>query len=68
MDLRDVNSPLLSLLASDLVCIHPWVIGELACGNLKNRQEILNLLNNLPSCSAANEAEVLYFIDQHRLY
>ncbi|SJM96213.1 type II toxin-antitoxin system VapC family toxin [Crenothrix polyspora] len=65
--LRDVDSRLLSLLASDLVCIHPWVIGELACGNLKNPQEILSLLNNLPSCPAANEAEVLYFIDQHQL-
>ncbi|SJM91431.1 Ribonuclease VapC32 [Crenothrix polyspora] len=65
--LRGVDSPLLNLLASDLICIHPWIIGELACGNLKNRQEILSLLNDLPSCPAANEAEVLYFIDQHQL-
>jgi len=46
--LRGVESPLLKLLAADLVCVHPWITGELACGHLKNRQEILGLLNNLP--------------------
>ena len=35
-------------LAEGEVLIHPFVLGELACGNLKNRAEILDLLYQLP--------------------
>ena len=40
---RDKNADLASLLHSDQVLCHPLVIGELACGNLKQRSEILSL-------------------------
>ena len=49
------------------VIIHPFVIGELACGNLKNRREILNLLHSLPTASRVSDDEVLYFIERHSL-
>lgn len=47
--------------------MHPWVIGELACGNLDNRHEILELLQALPPLSAATHQEVLHFIELHHL-
>jgi len=49
-----------------VVC-HPFIVGELACGNLKNRKDILSLLEALPSATTPDHREVLYFIEQHRL-
>jgi predicted nucleic acid-binding protein len=49
-----------------VVC-HPLVIGELACGNLKNRAEILTLMQALPAAVQAEHEEVLVFIENHRL-
>lgn len=49
------------------VLCHPFIIGELACGNLRNRAEILSLLQTLPAIRTAEEEEVLVFIAKHRL-
>lgn len=49
------------------VLIHPWVIGELACGTLRNRQEVLELLQGLPAATVASEAEVLLLIERDHL-
>lgn len=49
------------------VLCHPFVIGELACGNLKNRQVILSLLKALPLAVCAEDDEVLHYIEAHRL-
>jgi len=49
-----------------VVC-HPFIIGELACGNLKNRSGILSLLRTLPAVRMAEDHEVLQFIEQHHL-
>lgn len=49
------------------VLIHPFVLGELACGNLKSRQDTLRLLANLPHSPKASDAEVLQFIETHKL-
>ncbi|MFC2167264.1 type II toxin-antitoxin system VapC family toxin [Acidobacteriota bacterium] len=65
--LRKGNSQLQVLLMDGKVACHPYIIGELACGNLKNRQEILTLLEALPKTELAGHDEILYFIDQHRL-
>ena len=43
------------------------VIGELACGNLRNRREILALLADLPSVERVSHEDVLFFIERHRL-
>ncbi len=64
---RDKESKLAELLLSTDVLIHPFVIGELACGNIKNRQETLRLLDNLPKVISATNQEVLYFIEKNNL-
>ena len=51
-----------------LVLPHPWVIGELACGNFANRQTVLRLRDQLPKCIVANEREVHGFIEAHCLH
>jgi predicted nucleic acid-binding protein len=52
--------------AASVVC-HPFVLGELACGNLKNRREIIDLLQPLCTCPVARHEEVLSFIEANRL-
>ena len=49
------------------VLIHPWVIGELACGNLRNRSQLLELMQGLPAATVASDAEVLLLIERDRL-
>ena len=58
---------LATLLQEGEVLIHPWVIGELACGNLRNRQQVLELLQGLPVATVASDAEVLLLIERDRL-
>jgi predicted nucleic acid-binding protein len=55
------------LLNSGEVGTHPFVIGELACGNLKNRKEILTLFSSLPSVHIASQAEALHLVEAHSL-
>ena len=47
--------------------IHPWVIGELACGNLRDRNHVLDLLRSLPAATVATDVEVLRLIEQEQL-
>jgi predicted nucleic acid-binding protein len=47
--------------------MHPFVLGEIACGNLANRSEILRLLGDLPPAPIAADAEALAFIESHAL-
>ena len=54
------------LIAAEVMC-HPFIIGELACGNLKNRDEIISLLHSLPMALTVEFDEFLLFIDQHNL-
>lgn len=65
--LRSGNDELAKLLDRAQVCSHPFVIGELACGNLHNRDVVLELLSELPHVSVATDREVLFYIEQHRL-
>ena len=55
------------LLEQTLVLTHPFVIGELACGNLKNRAQILDNLRALTQLPAASDAEVQFFIERKHL-
>ncbi len=54
---------LVDLLNNEDALMHPFIIGELACGNLQNRKEILALLGNLPSVPHASNGEVLALIE-----
>lgn len=49
------------------IFMHPFVLGELACGRLNPRKEILDNLGGLQMIEVATEREVLAFIDAHRL-
>lgn len=62
------DDELISLLESGEVCIHPFVTGELACGNISNRNEILTLLNALPQVDCALDEEVFVLIESKKLY
>jgi hypothetical protein len=65
--LRRGNARLESCLENGEVECHPFVIGELACGNLRNRAEVLQLLAALPRVLAADHEEVLAFVESKRL-
>jgi predicted nucleic acid-binding protein len=62
------NSQVENLLLDAEVACHPFIIGELACGNLKNRSEILTLLQALPMTPSIDLDEYLFFIEQNRLH
>ena len=65
--LRFGNATLADALDQGLVMAHPFVIGELACGTLRNRRALLALLGALPGAPVATADEALAFIDRHRL-
>jgi predicted nucleic acid-binding protein len=65
---RAGNASLVQLLDSSSVVTHPWVIGELALGNLSNREEILRRLRGLPQATIAEDEEVLTLIEEDALY
>ena len=48
--------------------MHPFVVGEIACGSLRDRKAILELLQDLPAAVVADSDEVLRFIERHGLY
>ncbi len=65
--LRRSDAGVVAALQTGRVLSHPFVIGELACGQMKSRAEILALLAALPQALVAQEQEVLFFIDKHSL-
>ncbi len=65
---RRGNSKLIHYLEEGLVFGHEFVIGELACGNLKNRKEILSLLHELPQALLVQNGEVLDLMEFQHLF
>jgi predicted nucleic acid-binding protein len=65
--LRSSDANLASALADGEVLIHPFVVGELACGNISRRAEILALLVALPSAREATHDEVIALIGRRKL-
>lgn len=59
---------LVDRLSEGLVLMHPSVAGELACGNLKRRSEVLSDLHALPPVIMASNTEVLRLIEDRRLW
>jgi predicted nucleic acid-binding protein len=66
--LRNGSARLRALLEAGEVLIHPFVIGELACGNLVRRREVLALLEALPHATEATHAEAIELLDRRRLH
>jgi len=56
-----------NLLSDELVICHPYIIGELACGQIKNRDEIISLLKSLPQAQTLENDEILDFIENRKL-
>jgi predicted nucleic acid-binding protein len=65
--LRKGDRGLAALLTASTVLMHPFVIGELACGNLRRPYQILALLKDLPRVAVATDGEALFFIERHTL-
>jgi predicted nucleic acid-binding protein len=55
-------------LRTDRVLMHPWVVGELALGNLARRSLLIAFLNSLPKAEEVQDAEVLEMIEAHKLH
>lgn len=66
--LRSGNSRLRALLADDQVLTHAFVVGEIACGTLRNRSKILEHLNALPSARSATDDDVLTLVEERTLW
>lgn len=66
--LRSGDERLVRLLNDGKVLAHPFVTGELALGNLGNREAVLISLQNLPQSTVATETEVLRLIDEKHLF
>jgi hypothetical protein len=65
--LRAGDKRLVALLDAAMVLAHPFVIGELALGSLRQRETVLSALSDLPRAAVATDSEVLHFIDRHAL-
>jgi predicted nucleic acid-binding protein len=66
--LRNGDPALAGLLETAEVLVHPFVIGEIALGNLRQRALLIAMLKDLPRTAVATDAEVLDFIDRHALF
>jgi len=65
--LRESHPRMVSLLNDGDVVCHPFIIGELACGNITNRSEIFSLLHSLLMIDQAEHEEVLQFVESNDL-
>lgn len=65
--LRHGDLKLSTLLERNRVLMHPMIIGELACGNLKDRSVFLNLWAKLPTIPVVIDEEALYFLKRNQL-
>lgn len=66
--LRRGEPGLVDLLERSAVVMHPFVVGEIASGSLRDREPILELLQDLPAAVVADGDEVLQFIERRGLY
>lgn len=66
--LRRGDPGLVDLLERSAVVMHPFVVGEIACGSLRDRKSLLELLQDLPAAVVATDGEVMQFIEGHALH
>ncbi len=64
---REGNDQLAEYLLECQIMCHPFIVGELACGNLRNRDEILRMLTAIPAAQVAEHTEVLHLVSSHGL-
>jgi predicted nucleic acid-binding protein len=69
MDHLRMSNPVLTAgLNAGRILGHPFVIGEIALGSLKNRQGVLRMLRKLPEAELAQNREVDALIEQVPLF
>lgn len=66
--LRSGEQALSELLIARQVLAHPFVIGEVALGSLRQRAMILGDLQNLPAAVQASDDEVMVLIESRALH
>lgn len=66
--LRQEDAQLVELLEKIEVLVHPFVVGELALGNMRSRDETLHLLETMPQAPTISHDEVLQFISEEKIY
>ncbi|MEX0982462.1 MAG: PIN domain-containing protein [Bacteroidales bacterium] len=66
--LHHSDEELKELLYSGQAAIHQFVIGELSCGNISNRKEVLSLLGALPKIDTVMDEEVFTLLEGSKLY
>jgi predicted nucleic acid-binding protein len=64
---RNGNGQLIELLDNGEVFCHPFIIGELACGHINNRQEIITALQSLPQSTFIEHDEIMIFIEKNQI-
>lgn len=64
---RKTNEPLCDLLVHGQIAMHPFILGELSCGNLPSREPTLTDLESLPAASACLDREVRALIESRQL-
>jgi predicted nucleic acid-binding protein len=65
--LRRGDEALVGLLEQSQVSVHPFVIGELACGHLADREMVLEALHTLPMVPVVDHADVIDFVGRQQL-
>ena len=65
--LRRGDPELTALLDENMVLVHPFVVGEIACGSLRRRVDVVGHLRRLPTAPVASDAEVHHLLEAHRL-
>lgn len=66
--LRKGEPRLREYLDDGIVMVHPCIVGELACGNIHNRSEVLSLLASLPTTQVVEQDELLHFLEKEQLF
>jgi predicted nucleic acid-binding protein len=66
--LRRGDARLVALLERASVLMHPFIVGEIACGSLADRKTVLELLRDLPTATVAEVDEVLSYIERQCLW
>lgn len=64
---RRHNARFAARLDEGVIAVHQWVIGELACGGLRHRTQVLQLMRAMPAVPTASFDEVLHLVERRKL-
>jgi predicted nucleic acid-binding protein len=64
----EFKTQLATLIANDQLCTHPFVVAELACGSLPDRQQTLLEFDKVPALPTIRTADVRYMLETRGLF